>query len=152
MEYKPYLQVGEKKLSLEDLYCLLIDRTVMPEEVTAEMLEDAGLGMGPTLCIDTEIGAIQAFCHCASVGTQLQPYQDGARPIRLTEAECMHGSDSPLETFLFGRGDSYAARMSVDIRPDDQIGIGELLQSDITVRGDPTCVSKVNFENKYTSM
>lgn len=128
MDYKPYLQVGEKKFSLEELYCLIIDRTVIPEGVTAEMLEAVGLGMGPTLCIDTEIGTIQAICHCASIGTQLQPHQNRAKPLRLTEAEYMHGGDFPLETFLYGRGDSYAARMPVDIRPGDQI------------------------ENKYTSM
>lgn len=156
MKNKPFLKVGEVTFSLEELYCLVFDPDCEPENVTNEMLETMGIAAGPVLCLETRSGTMQATCQFSSdeypcVELQLQPHAEGEDPILMARAEQQRDGEETPNIYLYGRGDSYIAKMPVDTRTMEELGDG-IIQADLLVSGDTDCVVKVNLENQYVTL
>lgn len=156
MKNKPFLKIGETTVSLEKLYCLVFDPDCKPEDVTDEMLETSGItAQTVKLCQTVRDGTIEATCECSSdeypcVELQLQPQGLTDDPIVLVRAEQQSKDGETPNVYLYGRGDSYIAKMPVDPRPDNDLE--EIVQTDLLVSGDPDCVVKVKLENQYVSL
>lgn len=130
MKNKPYLMVGERKVTLEELCCLLFSPDSKPEEIDEEILCNMGLEEGLMLCQDVDCGTIQASIKESTdkfpcMDLQLQPKDQNEEPILIasvTKGEGPAQEGNPLKAHLFGRVDEHPmAEMPVDIRPSAEI-------------------------------
>lgn len=162
MNNKPYLIIGEKKFTMEELYCLLLSPGTKPEEVDDEMLNTLGIDRSMMLCQDVDSGTIQATIQCSSdeypcVELQLKPKEPGDDTILVARVEeKANDEDEPPKAYLYGRGESYIAIMPVDTRSDAEIDAaleeeGAMLRQDLMVSGDQDQEVHVTFENRFYS-
>jgi len=155
MKNKPYLIIGEKTYTMEQLYCLLFDPDCKPEKVDDEMLQTSGFDKGPILCQNMRSGVLQASPQYSSdefpcLEFHLQTHADGVNPICLARVEQEQASDGAPNVYLYGRAESYIAVMPVDTRPEAELG-DRIIQANLLVSGDSDCVVKVDCENQYVS-
>lgn len=159
MNTMPYLKVGDKTITLADLFCAFFGgENDMPLSVTRDQLNDAGL-LNVKLCVDTRMGTVMADSSLSTkeypcLELTLQPLSPDEEPILMARAEVNQTSSKPVapEVFLYPRSESYIARMPVDTRPADILEDVQDLKPEVYISGDPGVTVRVIQENGYTAI